>query len=373
MCDKDNLAGQDSSPEYQIKNSNTHTSPFTAHSLKVALLGFGNVGRSFARYANQQSSDKRIDISIGAIADSSGGLMLDTPGQVERLIASKESFLSIKDVAPGSVITSATEFINSLQQSGISAIVESLPTNLEDGQPALDLIMSALAQGINVVTVDKGPLVYGLDALKESARKGGSRFGYSGTTGVSIPEKLRDERVIEIRGVLNGTTNYMLTAMQQERISFNEALAYAQTDGIAEPDPALDVAGWDTAAKILILAKTLMGTDARLAEVSRIGIGPETDSLIQTGRDSNRVVRLVGRARIWQGRVRVSVAPKLIREDSPFFSVEGTSKLALFRTEGEGEVLSFARSGRDAISQTILDDLLRLPLQAAVHENKHEK
>ena len=326
----------------------------------VALLGFGNVGRAFARYVGEQGGAKKIDVSIGAVADSSGGLILNTPGQIEHLIARKESGRSIKDVSPDSVITSARDFINTLPQSGISVLIESLPTNLEDGQPALDLITSALAQGISVVTVDKGPLVHGLDAMKEAAREGGSRFGYSGTTGVAIPDEIRRARVLEIRGVLNGTTNYILTAMQQARVSFQEALAQAQADGIAEPDPKLDVEGWDTAAKILILAKTLMGADARLAELSRIGIGPETDSLIQAGRDRGCVVRLVGRARIWQGRVRVSVAPKLVDKDSPFFSVEGTSKLALFRAEGKGVTLSFARSGRDAISQVIVDDLIGL-------------
>jgi homoserine dehydrogenase len=349
-----------------MRNPPIHPSSFIPHPLKVALLGFGNVGRAFARYIDEQGAAKKLDISIGAIADSSGGLILDSPGQIEQLMAHKESGRSIKDVkldsiiTSDSLITSASEFINALSQSGISVLVESLPTNLTDGQPALNLLTSALAQGINVVTVDKGPLVHGLDAMKESAREGGSRFGYSGTTGVSIPDELRQERVIEIRGVLNGTTNYILTAMQQAHITFDEALAQAQADGIAEPDPKLDVEGWDTAAKILILAKTLMGSDARLAELSRIGIGPQTDSLIQAGRDRDCVVRLIGRARIWQGRVRVSVAPKLISKDSPFYSVEGTSKLALFRTEGKGEALSYARSGRDAISQVIVDDLIGL-------------
>lgn len=343
-----------------MRNPPVHPLSPIAHPLRVALLGFGNVGRAFARYATKQSDDRRININIGAVADSSGGLILDTPDQIEDLIASKETGRSVKDVDPASVIVSKREFINKLRQSGISFLIESLPTSLEDGQPALGVITAALAEGINVVTVDKGPLVHGLDAMTESARKGGTRFGYSGSTGVSIPDELRGERVIEIRGVLNGTTNYILTAMQRQRVSFSEALAQAQADGIAEPNPKLDVEGWDTAAKILILAKTLMGASASLAEVSRIGIGPQTDSLLQVGRESNRVVRLVGRARIWQGRVRVSVAPKLISRDSPFFDVEGTSKLALFRTEGKGESLSFARSGRDAISQTILDDLGRL-------------
>jgi homoserine dehydrogenase len=152
--------------------------------------------------------------------------------------------------------------------------------------------------------------------------------------------------------------------MQQHRRSFYDALATAQAEGIAEPDPSLDVEGWDTVSKVIILANSLMGANARLAEVSRTGIGPQTESLIRIARESGRVVRLVGRARIWQGRVRVSVAPKLIRPDSPFYSVSGTSKAAIFRTEGQGEVLAFGRSGRDAISQTIVEDIERILVMA---------
>jgi homoserine dehydrogenase len=211
-----------------------------------------------------------------------------------------------------------------------------------------------------VVTVDKGPLVHGFAKLQEAAQKSGARFGYSGTTGVRIPDEIAGDRVLEIRGVLNGTTNHILSEMQGGEISFDRALASAQANGIAEPEPSLDVQGWDTASKILILAKTLMDAQCGLHDVPRIGIGPETESLIKVGRDSGRVVRLVGRSRIWQGRVRVSVAPKLVERDSPFYSVSGTSKAALFRTERHGTVLSQARSGRDAISQIILDDVTRI-------------
>jgi homoserine dehydrogenase len=213
--------------------------------------------------------------------------------------------------------------------------------------------------GLSVVTVDKGPVVHGYEKLKQSARAGGSHFAFSGTTGVAIPDELRARSVLEIRGVLNGTTNYILTEMQERELSFKDALAKARRDGIAEPDPRLDIEGWDTASKILILAKALMGADVRLDEVARIGIGPDVRSLVEIGRASGRRVRLVGRARIYQGRVRVSVAPKLTEQDSPFYSVAGTSKAAVFRTDA-GSVLAHARSGRDAISQTILDDLLAL-------------
>ena len=180
------------------------------------------------------------------------------------------------------------------------------------------------------------------------------------STGVSPPDDISNDRVLEIRGILNGTTNYILSEMQESSVSFDEALAAAQSEGIAEPDPSLDIEGWDTASKILILAKALMGADSTVSEVSRIGIGRETESLIAAARERNARVRLIGRARIWQGRVRVSVAPKMVTADSPFFSINGTLKAALFRTEMKGEVLSFARSGRDAISRVILDDLAKM-------------
>jgi homoserine dehydrogenase len=324
----------------------------------VALLGFGNVGRAFVRYGH--SAENQAPLGIHAVADSSGGLILDGDSSIEPLLAHKESGRSLRDFAPGDLIRDPLEYIRAVRSARISVLVESLPTNIADGQPALELIAAALEQGVSVVTVDKGPLVHGFEALKMAAARGGAQLGYSGTTGVSIPGELAGDRVLEIRGVLNGTTNYILTEMQQRQRSFGEALATAQADGVAEPDPSLDVQGWDTASKILILAKSLMNAEPRLAEVSRIGIGPETESLIKIARESGRVVRLVGRARIWQGRVRVSVAPKLLEPDSPFYSISGTSKAAVFRTETQGPILTLARSGRDAISQTIVDDIARI-------------
>jgi homoserine dehydrogenase len=239
-----------------------------------------------------------------------------------------------------------------------------LPTNIHSGQPGLDLIIHALSRGLNVVAVDKGPLVHGFHLLKQAAETGGSRIAYSGTLGVTIPDELSGQRVLEIAGVLNGTTNHMLTLMQERGVPFDQALAQAQSEGIAEPDPSLDIEGWDTAAKILILARSLMSVDTPLADVARAGINSNTEALVKTAQASGKAVRLVGRARQRDGQVRVAVAPDMVGSDSPFFSVRGTSKLAVFRTE-QGEVVSTSRSGRDAISQTILDDLWKLVEPAA--------
>ncbi|HJQ67679.1 MAG TPA: hypothetical protein VKA70_01820 [Blastocatellia bacterium] len=324
--------------------------------INVALLGLGNVGRAFARYVDSHN----LPVRIVALADSTGGLLISSDDHARRAVALKESGSSIAEIASADVIRDGKDFIDLLPEAGARFLIESLPTNLSSGQPALGLILSALSRGINVVTVDKGPLVHGLNALETAADAAGVGFGFSGTTGVAAPDDIQTSRVIEIRGVLNGTTNYILTEMQERGLSFDQALARAQADGVAEPDPSLDIEGWDTAAKILILAKDLMGATASITEVSRIGIDSEIKSLIHTARDRNGRVRLVGRARIWQGRVRVSVAPKIVNADSPFYSVSGTSKAALFRTEESGETVAFARSGRDAISQIILDDVRKI-------------
>ncbi|HEV8484330.1 MAG TPA: hypothetical protein VGV87_12365 [Blastocatellia bacterium] len=323
----------------------------------IALLGLGNVGRSFA-YHIGESRKKNLEIRIRGVADSTGGVLLDSSEDLRKLLAHKQAGGSVIEFSSNS-IANMREFVASLRTFGARALVESLPTNLVDGQPALALIEEALGLGINVVTADKGPLVHGFDALRKAAEVGESQIAYTGTTGVPIPDDLAIEPVLEIRGVLNGTTNYILTEMQDGGISFEKALARAQVDGIAEPDPSMDIRGWDTACKILILAKALMGAETKLAEVSRLGIGPETETLIREARARGRVVRLVGRARIWQGKVRVSVAPKLLSSDSPFFAIAGTSKAAVFRTE-QAQVLSLARSGRDAIARTLLDDLTRI-------------
>ena len=339
--------------------------PTLTPQVRVALLGFGNVARAFVRYLQSAVASSALRIKITAIADSSGGIFLDNRSHLELMTSHKEAGGSLLEFAPSDLIRDAREFIQEFPRAGVSLLVESLPTNIASGEPALSLISSALHQGTNVVTVDKGPLAHGFEALMEAARTGGARIGYCGATGVSIPDEIAGEPVLEIRGVLNGTTNYILTEMQQHQQSFEEALAAAQAEGIAEPDPSLDIQGWDTASKILILAKSLMGADARLADISRIGIGPQTESLIRIARESGRVLRLVGRARIWQGRVRLSVAPKLVEPDSPFYSVSGTSKAAVFRTQRLGAVMAHARSGRDAISQTIMEDIARINLRTS--------
>jgi len=326
--------------------------------VKIALLGFGNVGRAFARYLDKQHPRETGQYRISAVADISGGLLLaGAPDDIPWLLDRQEQGHMIADCAERGTLLDVPSYISALPGAGISVLVECLPTNPIDGQPALGLIRSALERGIAVVTVDKGPLVHGFRELAEIARRHRTRLAYSGTTGVRPPADLAGCHVLEIRGILNGTTNFVLSEMQQHDLTFQQALAKAQDQGIAEPNPDLDIQGWDTACKILILANEWMQAGATLADVTRTGIGPETDELIREARDGGRLVRLLGRARLSEGSVRVCVTPEMVEPESVFHSISGTAKGAIFRTREKGEVFARGVSGREAIAQIILDDI----------------
>ena len=328
--------------------------------IAIGLLGLGTVGRAFARYADERAVAQGRKISIRAIADSSGGTFLQASEQLKELLACKNAGFKLRARAPEPLIQDISSFISALPAHGISILVEALPTHHEDGEPGLGWLCQALSQGTSIVTVDKGPVAHGLELLLERAHKSGARLAFSGTTGVTAPREIVGCTIREICGVLNGTTNFILTEMQEHLLNFESALSKAQELGIAEPDPFLDIEGWDTACKILILAKSWMFAFARLKDVSRLGIGPQIDELIKQARSSGCVVRLVGGARFWQNRLRVSVAPKILGPDSPFFSVSGTSKAAVFYTVEKGEVFVPGLSGLEAVSQTILNDILAI-------------
>ncbi len=248
-------------------------------------------------------------------------------------------------------------FIRRLPELGIRVLVESLPGNLEDGQPAQDLLCETLMHGVSVVTVDKSPLVHAFDRLQAAAASGGAKIAFSGTTGVWPTADARGQTVLEIEGTLNGTTNHILSEMCETGADFETALREARDRGIAEPDPRLDIDGWDAAAKILILSRALMHMRAALSDISRTGISPASQALVTKARSSGRVVRLVAHARLASGQAQLTVRPEILGPESPFYSISGTAKAAIFRTAEAGQLFVTARSGLDAISGIIQGDL----------------
>lgn len=324
--------------------------------LNIALLGTGNVGRAFARYLARTAETHSF--RIAAAADISGGLLFDASARLEPALDRLEQGLVLAQCFPAGKLMSVPQYLQSLPGAVIDVLVECLPTNIMDGQPALDYLFGVLAAGIPAVTVDKGPIVHGYRRLTEVAARAGVEIAFTGTTGVRPPSGLSGTRIREIRGVLNGTTNFILSQMLERSIHFADALAEARSQGISEPDPTLDVDGWDTACKILILGKRWLGAAVELKEVPRTGIGPATEPLIRSARESGRAVRLIGWACNRGAIVEVGVAPEIVGPDSPFFPIRGTSKGAVFSLEDGRALFSESRSGREAIAQTILEDVV---------------
>jgi homoserine dehydrogenase len=327
-------------------------------SIQVALLGFGNVGRSFAHFIARRNACDRA-INIAAVADASAGILLQKPAHMPLLLRRKESGLAICRCSDLGTILPVRDFVACLADFGVTILVEALPTKLNDPQPALLLIELALARALQVVTVDKGPMVHGFRRLAALSRNSSAGLAFSGTTGVCPPPEVRDCRVFEICGILNGTTNYILGEMHRGR-PFEEALSQAREKGIAEPDPSLDLLGWDTACKILILAAAYMQAEGNLGDISPIALTPQIGELIREAQASGEVVKFIGRGYARGGQCRITVGPEIVAQGSPLHGVTGTSKGAIFSTVELGDLFATARSGRDAISEVILKDILAL-------------
>jgi homoserine dehydrogenase len=203
-----------------------------------------------------------------------------------------------------------------------------MPTNPIDGQPALDHIRGLLERGIHVVTANKGPVAFGYHELKALAISKGVGFLFESTVMDGAPvfgvgrEGLAGSDIHEIRGIFNSTTNYILTRMEQDSLSFEEAVKAAQEIGIAEADPALDIDGWDSAIKTVILANVLMGADLRPPDVAREGIRNITLDEVQAASITGQRIKLVCEAiRQPDGSVSAQVGPRRLPASDLFASI----------------------------------------------------
>jgi homoserine dehydrogenase len=326
--------------------------------IKIGLLGFGNVGRAFVHYLDR--TDECRNFAIHGVADITGGRILSDSADARYILETVDGGGTVADCAERGKLLDVPAYLDKLVEAGVRVLVECLPTNPHNGQPALNLILRAMDHRLSIVTVDKGPIVHGFQSLTSIAKSKRIGLAYSGTTGVRPPAEIAGCHVLEIHGILNGTTNHILTAMLNDGLSFKQAVAEARDKGIAEPNPQLDIEGWDTACKLVILANEWMQANVTLPEVVRVGIGNETEKMIADAKATGGAVRLIGRARLVAGQARLSVGPKIIGSQSPLHAISGTSKGAIFATREKGELFAGGFSGRDAIAQIILDDIKKV-------------
>ena len=301
---------------------------------KLALLGFGNVGQALARLLLQKEDylRKSYDLSfrVTGIATGRHGVAINSDGiDLAEALKIMESHASLDDLSTQAKPGNAFEFI---RQCGADVLFENSPVNYASGQPALDQLKTALESGMHAITANKGPVVHAYRELTELARHKGVRFYFESTVMDGAPifslyrETLPGAQVSSLRGVLNSTTNLILTRMENGE-SFEQAVAYAQEIGIAETDPSGDVDGWDAAVKISALTTVLMGYPLKPADVDRQGIREITTEQIAAATSQGGRWKLVCTAERQGNRVAATVRPEIVLADSPMYRVDGTTSI----------------------------------------------
>jgi homoserine dehydrogenase len=337
--------------------------------VRLIICGMGRVGQAFVNLLIQKNKDlqKRYDLNLKVVAAVDiGGVAASTTGlPLEDLIAHLKKGGRVEEMRSfGKKGISGKEALSSISAD---LLVETTPTNIKDGEPGMTHIRTALTYGRHVVTAAKGPLVVDYHGLKELAKKSKAKMMISAATAAALPTLdvglscLAGTEVLNAEGILNGTTNYILTRMSEEGTPYLDALAEAQKMGVAEPDPSLDVEGRDTANKILLIANEVFQAGLSLKDIPVEGITRVTPEDIQKAKREGKVIKLIGKAEKKDGKVVASVAPMALPLDHPLASVRGTEKAISYLTDTMDRVtVSGGKSNPVGAAAAVLKDIIRI-------------
>jgi homoserine dehydrogenase len=306
---------------------------------RLALLGFGNVGRAFARLLqvkeNELETKYGINFIVTGIATGRHGIAVNANGlDIPKALDIFESGQSL-DAISKLPITDTLDFVNSVPAD---VLFENSPVNHENGEPAVTYLHIALERGLHAVTANKGPVVHAYRELTDLAAQRNRKFYFESTVmdGAPIFSLFRSAipaaNLTSFRGILNSTTNLILGRMENGE-AFDDAVKYCQQIGLAETDPSGDVDGWDASIKVAALTTVLMGIPLKPQEVDRTGIRGITPQMITSAKAEGKRWKLVCTAERNGDRVKGRVAPELVDPCSPLFSVDGSSSIIEFHTD----------------------------------------
>ena len=313
--------------------------------IRCVILGYGFLGR---RLAKELALNGVEGVKLVGIASSKGHIYREKgfkPGELP------EDITKASDFREGSSLELVDGRLADL-------LVELTPTNIRDGEPGLSHIRRALEEGMDVVTANKGPMALAYEELTGLAEERGVMLLYEATVGGGMPlislqkRCLMADELLEIRGILNGTTNYILSRMHFEGMTFDLALREAQMLGIAERDPSLDINGIDTALKMVILANSLMNARRKLSDVKVKGIRKVTSEAVAAAKESGMAIKLIGTA----SEEELSVAPRLIKLGDPL-CIHGTLNAVNFKLRILGNLTIIGEGAGESTVSALLNDI----------------
>ncbi|MBS7658653.1 MAG: homoserine dehydrogenase [Candidatus Bathyarchaeia archaeon] len=333
--------------------------------MKIIIIGFGTVGKALTetlmRKKEELIKNYGFRPEVIAIVDRGGALI--NPEGLDLTLAFKADINGgtvASDEKYGVKNVKAIEVINEMESD---VMIELTPTNIKDGQPGLSHIEAALKKGMHVVTANKGPLALALPALMDLASYNKVFLRFSGAVGGGTPvldlakKCLIGEKILLVKGILNGTTNYILTKMYEEGVSLEEALKEAQKLGYAEADPSYDIEGIDTACKLVIIANWIMNKRISIKDVKIEGIKNVTLKDVSEAKKRGNVIKLIGEV-----NDEAFVKPMEISSLNPL-CVSGTLNAVTFNVEDSGEITIVGKgAGGKETASAIIRDLIDIKL-----------
>lgn len=338
---------------------------------KLALIGFGTVGQGFAEILRDRGTILRktlgFDARIVAVSDMLKGALyhpagLDVAGLLE--VVQTTGKLDGYPDAPG--LKRGWDSLKTIRDSNADTVVEVSYTDIKTGQPAIDHCRTAFESAKNVVMSNKGPVALAYAELSRLAEANGVRWGFEGTVMSGTPAlrmpltALAGNNISEVRGIFNGTTNYILTKMEEGQ-SYEAALKQAQALGYAEADPTADVQGHDALGKVVILANVVMNAPLVKEDVPCQGISHLTLADVEQAKATGHRWKLIGRVKKEDERVVASVAPEMVPLTDPLAGILGATNAITYECDLAGPItLVGVGAGRVETGFSILIDLINI-------------
>ncbi|WP_255350334.1 homoserine dehydrogenase [Methanosarcina sp. 2.H.A.1B.4] len=325
--------------------------------VRCSILGFGAIGQGVAEVLlmkKEYLESIGLEVLVVAVVDSKGATVNPDGVDLADCLSRKRT--------GGTVAIDKLTGVEVIRSVDHELVIETTPTNIVTGGAGLQNMIAAFETGKDVITSNKGPLTLKYRELMEAAKAAGSNFRFEATVGGSMPiinlanEVLAGNKLRSIKGILNGTCNYILTRMLEERASYKDILAESMELGIAETDPTYDVEGIDTACKLVILANSIFGLDATYRDVEVTGITKITPEALEMAYERGHVIKLIGEV----SRERIHVAPRLVPINHPL-AVKGTLNVASIDTELAGEITVTGKgAGPIETASAVLSDLVAI-------------
>ena len=336
---------------------------------KLAFIGFGVVGQGLTEILLEKEDmlAEKYDFryTVVAISDIMKGSVYDENGlDMEKILSMVKDGKKLDEYPSG---VKGMDALTTIKETNADTIVEITFTDVKTGEPALTHIKAALDAGKNVVSTNKGPVVKQVVNLLEKAKSNNVHYGFegvvlSGTPVLNLAKRtLAGNKISGFKGILNGTTNYILTRME-EGMPYDDALKKAQELGYAEADPTGDVEGLDALGKVVILTNVVLEKKLSWEDVERKGITEITEDDIKKAKEEGKRWKLIGSAEIQSdGSVKAKVWPEKLSLNDPLAGVGEAINALTFDTDELGSVTIVGPgAGKRETGFSLLIDLLEM-------------